>query len=334
MPNDKKRFEGNPTLRIRKSYPHNSKPTNIKGVRLCSDDTYFSVVVIQGVFWGVEGFRTKKEASAAREKVRQEMVERFGPCTISTKRHDTWVTIGQNSGKVWYLRSPQGERVKVDGIPQWAQENAKKFNREPNASNGQAIARSFYNLKRSYLGNNQFPNYLFMPISYYGWYVDGWEDEFGLHPTYGPPLRGELKEIYEAARKPYLKRMRAASRKKAYDKNRADKREAYHRIKAEIGHGPSAITGYYETYFDCDYEPVAKRVPMVLRSPDGELIPVASLPDWVRNNCEQCFGREPTSANVTYIRQRLGHIRGRKATNGEPLTAMGGWSVFLPEEVE
>ena len=68
MPNDKKRFEGNPTLRIRKSYPHNSKPTNIKGVRLCSDGTYFAVVVIQGVFWGVEGFRTKQEASAARKK--------------------------------------------------------------------------------------------------------------------------------------------------------------------------------------------------------------------------------------------------------------------------
>ena len=338
MTKDKQLSEVNPDLRLRKSYPHDSEKTNMKGIRLCSDGTYFAGVVVQGVFWGVEGFRTKKEASAARKKAKQEMIDKFGTpdnAAVTAKKHDTWVAIGQNSGRAWYICSPQGEKVQVSGIPKWAQENAEKFDKEPTESNCQAIAKAFYRLKRSYLWSSRYPNYLFMPKSYCGWYLEGWEDEFGLHSTYGPPLRGDLLDAYEAIRQPYIKRMRAASRKNAYEKNRASKREAYYQIKAETGHGPRAVTDYYTTYFDCNYKPVTRRgKPAVLRSPDGELISASDLAEWIRNNCEKHFDREPTPSNVKYIRRMLGRVKGRKTKNGEPATTMGGWSVLLPEDVE
>lgn len=155
------------------------------------------------------------------QKAKQEMIDKFGTpdnAAVTAKKHDTWVAIGQNSGRAWYICSPQGEKVQVSGMPKWAQENAEKFDKEPTERNCQAIAKAFYRLKRSYLGSSRYPNYLFMPKSYCGWYLEGWEDEFGLHSTYGPPLRGDLLDAYEAIRQSYIKRMRAASRKNAYEK--------------------------------------------------------------------------------------------------------------------
>ena len=334
-------------IQLRKSRNPDGKKTGVTGVQFCPKGkwagTYSAIVRVNGICWAADGFRSIDEAAAAREKAKQEMIawgsynsSAYDSPNYREQMRKNWSAIGEKAAKrpetVWYIRSPQGAKIKVCNLCGWARENAQKFGMEPNDHNGGVIESGFAAIKRSYTGARLQKGRLFAVTQYKGWQLDGWEDDHGeLCSTSGPPVRGEFFVKKQAALKARTEEKKANTAKKYHEQMLTAACERYRRRRADGEKAGGAVVGNYVTHFDCKDLPVAERgggKPVLLKSPDGELILVRNLSEWLRENCRELFAREPTPQNVRTMLTLFA-----KAKSGKRRTAYG-WTVLPPEQDE
>lgn len=333
-------------IQLRKTRNPVGKKTGVTGVQFCPKGkwagTYSAIVRVNGICWAADGFHSIEEAAVAREKAKQEMMAGSSPSPLTydspyyrEQMRKNWAAIGKRAAErpetVWYIRSPQGDKIKVCNLRGWARENAQKFGMEPNDHNGGVIVSGFAAIKRSYTGARLQKGRLFAVPQYKGWRLDGWEDDHGeLCSTFGPPVRGDFLAKKQAELKTRAEEKKASTAKKYHEQMLVASRKKYRKRKAAGKKAAGEVLGHYVTHFDCKDFPVAKRggggKPVLLKSPGGESIYVENLSEWLRENCRELFGKEPTPRNINTMLTMFA-----KAKSGKRRTAYG-WTVLPPEK--
>lgn len=339
--------ENRVTVCLRRFLNQSGEKTGVKGVSFHPDGqlagTYSAWVTVMRVQWAADGFPSLQDAIKAREDARNKLLRELG---LTDRYHQDIAAknaadTGKKQGTVWHIRSPEGEKIRVYSMMGWAKENAEKFKMRPTEHDALVITGGFTNIKRSYLGKRTIPNCLFYVVAYKGWYLDGWEDDYGeLYSTCGPPVRGEVQKRKEEEYRAFVGEKCKQNETARQIKNEIYRKNYYQEKKKATGGKwmRSAIEEFPDVFGDTPWklEPASKKnmtrktapkkAVVRIKSPSGKIFTTKNMSAWIRENCQRLFGREPTPQAVKSMITRFSMAKTGKIHDAY------GWTVLPPED--